>query len=59
MVRVTILHQIPLKKYNATLLGVRKGKDGEIMANPKGTMKITRDDSLIVVAAQRPVFSRP
>ena len=47
------------EKYNATLLGLRKGKDGEIMANPKGTMKITRDDSLIVVAAQRPLIRRP
>ncbi len=41
-------------RYKATLLGLRRGPDAEIMANPDGDTIVEEQDRLVVVAPKRP-----
>lgn len=42
------------KKYNATVLGIQKGRGGELRANPDHDYVIEENDYLVVIARKRP-----
>lgn len=42
------------KEYNATVLGIQKGKGGELITNPDHQYAITQDDYLVLMSRSRP-----
>lgn len=40
--------------YQATILGIQKGRGGELQANPDHQYEITRDDYLVCISRERP-----
>ncbi len=42
------------KEYQATVLGIQKGKGGELVANPDPEYIITADDQLVLMSRERP-----
>jgi voltage-gated potassium channel len=43
------------EEYKATVLGVQKGRGGELIANPDGDYQLTEGDQLVLIARERPV----